>query len=463
MNARTSKKLRRTPNTKPAVSHCCHSEPSAKNPRISLVATRISSQPTEHPSQTVIDLLHQRSGPNSPVYNAHRLLGGRGYPPAQGASPTLVSLAILLAALVNCPTQGAAQTPPAPTSPITTLTTRSTLVLVPALVRDKSGELVFTLKSDDFVLTDDGIPQKLTLEQDTDGLPLALVVDSEGGGAGARELAKYGALSKMLESVVGAVPHKVAIVGFDSSPVLVQDFTPDVDLAASGIRALIADNNGDDGAAILDSLGFSLDLLRKQPPEYRRAILLISETNDHGSKLKLDEALRTISDTNTAIYSIGFSSARDELKHESAKAFGDSTPGPAHGCMSRDPNDPNVNLKQNPAEQAYGCLSLLAPPLRLAKAAILAAFIGFQKNIPETVARLTGGEYFKLTSAKSLDRDLQNISNHIPNRYVLSFQPQSPHPGLHVIELRLPNYAGLAVTARSSYWADTPAPPATPP
>ncbi|MDP9049314.1 MAG: VWA domain-containing protein [Acidobacteriota bacterium] len=366
-----------------------------------------------------------------------------------------LALAVCLpAALAQSPAQP--PTPP-PLSATTTLTTRSTLVLVPALVRDKSGNLIFSLKAEDFTLTDDGVAQKLTLEQDTDGEPLALVVDIEGGGAGARELSKYGALSPMLESVIGAVPHRVAVVGYDSSPVLVQDFTSNIDAASHAVDALIADNNGDDGAATLDSLGFSIDLLRKQPSRYRRAILLIAETNDRGSKLKLVDALRAISDTNTAIYSIGFSSGLSDLKHQSAKALGDSTPGPAHGCMSRDPNDPNVNLKQNPAAQAYDCLGLLAPPLRLAKAAAIAAFDGFQKNIPETVARLTGGEYFKLTNAKSLDRDLGTISNHIHNRYVLSFQPPSPHPGLHALDLRLPNYSGLILTARSSYWAD-PAP-----
>jgi VWFA-related protein len=362
---------------------------------------------------------------------------------------------LALTCLLVLPARSSAQTPP-PASQTPTITSQSTLVLVPALVRNKAGELILTLKADDFALTDNGVPQKLTLEQDTDGEPLALVVDIEGGGAGARELQKYAALSAMLDSVVGDVPHRVAVVGYDSSPVLVQDFTTNIDVAAKAIQALIADDSGDDGAATLDSLGFSIDLLRRQPPEYRRAILLIAESNDRGSKLTLVEALRAISDTNTAIYSIGFSSGLSDFKHQSAKALGDSTPGPAHGCMSRDPNDPNVNLKQNPAEQAYDCLSLLAPPLRLAKAAAIAAFDGMQKNIPETVARLTGGEYFKLTNAKSLDRDLATISNHIPNRYVLSFQPQSPHPGLHVLDLRVPNYSGLVVTARSSYWADVP-------
>ena len=363
-------------------------------------------------------------------------------------------------ARAQTPSTDTASTPEPSPAQASTLTARSTLVLVPALVRNKAGELVYTLKANDFVLTDDGVPQKLTLEQDTGGEPLALVIDLEGGGAGANQLEKYGTLAPMLSSVVGNVPHKVAVVGFDSSPVLVQDFTPDLDSAAHAIHALIDDDNGDDGAAILDSLGFSVDLLRKQPPEYRRAILLLSESNDHGSKLRLDEALRAISDTNTVIYSFGFSTGRDELKTGSAKALSDSTPGPAHGCMSRDPNDPNVNLKENPAEQAFGCLSLLAPPLGIAKAVVIALFDGMQKNIPETVAHLTGGEYFKLGNQKGLEHSLLTISNHIPNRYVLSFQAQSPHTGFHAIELRAPRYAGLKVAARNGYWADSANPPA---
>src|ERR1035437_9967146 len=72
------------------------------------------------------------------------------------------------------------------------------------------------------------------------------------------------------------------------------------------------DNNGDARPPPLDSLGFSIDLLRKQPIQYRRAILLISETNDRGSKLKLDDALRAISDTNTAIYSIAYSTGNTD-------------------------------------------------------------------------------------------------------------------------------------------------------
>jgi VWFA-related protein len=375
-----------------------------------------------------------------------------------------LTLAILPAAFAPTSAQNSVARSP-------TLTSRSTLVQVPALVRDKANKLIYALSANDFVLTDDGVPQNLHLEEDTGSEPLALVVDIESGGPGARELAKCAGLTSMLDSIVGGVRHEVAVVGFDSSPVLVRDFTSDTDAAGRAIQVLVAGKSGDGGAAILDSLGFSIDLLRKQPPQYRRAILLISETLDAGSQLELGEALRAIGDTNTTIYAVAFSSSKNYMKREGPKTFGSGSipwlssktgipPGPAHGCMSRDPSDPQVDLDKNPAKQAYDCLSLLAPPLRLAKIAAVSASDGLRKNVPETVTRLTGGEYFKLTDEASLERSLQTISNHIPNRYILSFQPQSPHPGFHSVVLQVHGYDGLEVSARDGYWAE-PEDPAT--
>lgn len=401
------------------------------------------------------------------------------------------ALAIACITLTTQEPLALAQSPAPEVSQTSLLNAHSNLVLVPALVRNKNGGLIYTLTVNDFVLTDDGVPQKLTLEQDTGGEPLALVVAIEIGGAGTREFEKFRALAPMLESVVGNVPHTIAVVAFDSRSTLVQNFTPDANAAAAAIlnlepgcsREHHMDNCasphavhnlslGDNGAAILDSLGFSVDLLRKQPSGYRRAILLVSETLDRGSHLKLEEALRTISDTNTTIYSIGFSTAKSETAHYAYRelptqssepkgswlSLANHHPNPPNGCMGKDP-DPDLDANPNKLVQAYDCLTQLAPPLALAKMAAIAATDGLRRNIPETVARLTGGEYFKLTNAKSLERGLGTISNHMPNRYVLSFQPQSPHPGLHVIGLQLRNYSNIEVTARRSYWADTEATP----
>jgi VWFA-related protein len=354
-----------------------------------------------------------------------------------------------------------AQGPPgaAPNAPA--LRTQSNVVLVPALVRNGKGDLVFTLKADDFRLTDDGVEQQLRLDEDTGSEPLALVVAAEVGRAGKSKLDSYRNLSGVIGAVVGAVPHRVAVVAFDSTAWLVQDFTPDVDEAGVALNELDA---GDKGAAILDGLKFSVDLLRKQPPNYRRAILLISEMLDRGSQTPMDEALRAISDTNTAIYAVGFPTGKAEAANygfhelpvhkteDGGIALGNAYPNPPHGCMGKDP-DPDAT--QNKAVQAFDCLTQLAPPLALAKMAAIATADSLQRNVPETVAQLTGGEYFKFENGRGLVRSLLTISNHVPNRYVLSFQPLSPHPGFHAVELKLKDHPNLRITARNGYWADS--------
>src|ERR1035441_1653836 len=71
------------------------------------------------------------------------------------------------------------------------LTVRSTLVEVPVLVKTKGRQVVFKLTVDDFLLTDDGVPQDLTLDQDTDSQPLALAIVVETGGGGGPHLLGY--------------------------------------------------------------------------------------------------------------------------------------------------------------------------------------------------------------------------------------------------------------------------------
>jgi VWFA-related protein len=341
-------------------------------------------------------------------------------------------------------------------SQVPAITVRSNVVLVPALVKTKAGEVVFSLTADDFTLTDNGVPQSLELERDTDSEPLALVVIVETGGQGALHLRDYRDLGAVLGAVIGNVPHRVAVIGFDSAPRLELDFTTDADAAAKTIAGLHA---GDQGAAILDALNFGIDLLRKQPPAYRRAVLLLSETIDRNSQTSFENALRAVDDTNTSIYSFAFSSTKAAVGHEASKvplpggtAYTNVPYGPG-GCMSRAPNaDPDAHGRRD--VQALDCASDLLPPLRLVRITFLAAKDGFRRNVPESVAQLTGGEYFAFKDAKTLTRNMISISNDVPNYYVLAFRPQSPHAGLHTLELRLKDRPKLEVTARRAYWVD---------
>jgi len=337
---------------------------------------------------------------------------------------------------------------PAETGP-PTLTVQSTLVLAPVLVKAKGGHVVLGLTGDDFHLTDNGIRQNLALVQDTDSQPLALAIVVETGGAGARHLADYWQLGAELDALAGGVERRVAVIGFDSTPHLLKPFAPNLDGASGELGNL---HEGDQGGAILDGVVFAVEQLRAQPARYRRAILLLSETIDHGSTATLGEALRLISNTNTTMYSFGFSSTTSAVAHEASK-FRSSESGPARGCFSREGADAEYTGHYD--KQVLDCISQLAPPLRLATMAFLTSRNALRANAAEAVAQLTGGEFFQFHDAKGLKKALIAISNDVPNYYVLSFRPKSLTEGLHALHVRILNHPHVVLKSRAEYWIDS--------
>lgn len=294
-----------------------------------------------------------------------------------------------------------------------TLHIRSTLVLVPTLVETKAGEPVFTLGAKDFLLRDNGIEQKISVDAESDKAPISIVVLVQVGGSAAREFDKFQGLPTMVEALAGDTRHRVAVVEFDSQPRLIEDFTNDpegVQTALSAIRP------GDGGAAILDAVWYAVDMLNDQPKENQRVLLLLSETRDHGSRTPIREVIRKIGRSNVVVYSLAFSPARGDL-------FDFSNIG--------------------------GDADLLAP-LRMAIAAL-------RKNSAAAIPRMTGGEYFRFNHGKQLDREMAALANQVHNRYILSFQPTDPAPGLHLLKVGLKASLDARVLARSNYWAANPA------
>ena len=80
--------------------------------------------------------------------------------------------------------------PPEPPKPMpgsqdsgTILRVTTNEVLVPTLVEKRGGGILYGLKQSDFVLEDNGIPQKIHVQEELDTAPVALVVAVEEGGA----------------------------------------------------------------------------------------------------------------------------------------------------------------------------------------------------------------------------------------------------------------------------------------
>ncbi len=315
----------------------------------------------------------------------------------------------------------------------TTLRTTTTLVVVPTLVQTPAKDIVYTLTADDFALTDNGAPQKIKLEP-ASTQPLSLVVLVQIGGAAPREFRYYTHLETMLASLLengpnnGHAPNQVAIVNFDSRPEAASPFTTNV---SEWTGAINQPYPGDSGAAILDGLAYALRLLKAQPANNRRAILLISQPTDSGSKTPLKEILRTTAETNTAIYTLTFSPEKTAIKQAL--------------------NDPHGNPPLNTGNGTYVAYFDLTMPLALVLSTM-------EKNLAANIATLTGGETAAFDKQHSLDDDLATLSTHIRNRYLLTFQPASPKPGLHKLEVRLPQHPELTISARTNYWAAEPEP-----
>jgi VWFA-related protein len=316
----------------------------------------------------------------------------------------------------------------------TTLHTTTTLVVVPTLVQTTGKEPVFSLTAADFLLTDNGVPQKVTLEEETKR-PLSLVVLMQTGGIARGQFESYVNLETMLASLVGGAPNKVSIVNFDSRPEAASSFTSNV---GEWREAIDHPDQGDSGAAIFDGISYALDLLKKEPVSNRRAILLISQERDSGSKTQMKDIVRDLGETNTAIYSITFSAEKTAAK----LAFKEPHVNPPISVV---PSDGSLKAYDDPARPTQGYFKLDVP-LRL-------IFGAMQKNLSAEVANLSGGEAMSFDGRGELEQDMNVLNNHIRNSYMLSFSPTSAEPGLHTIKVQLAHHPEMMVSARTSYWA----------
>ncbi|MGA2651648.1 MAG: VWA domain-containing protein, partial [Terracidiphilus sp.] len=140
------------------------------------------------------------------------------------------------------------------------------------------------------------------------------VVAVEEGGVSALEFDKLAKLGPLLDMFLSDGRSQAALVGFDSKPHLLLDYTRSGEDVSEALKRLQQGNGGD---AILDTVSYAVDLLETQPKEYRRVLLLISEERDHGSKhTKPEQLIQKIGRSDVLVLSVSFSPSRAELLHD---------------------------------------------------------------------------------------------------------------------------------------------------
>ena len=58
------------------------------------------------------------------------------------------------------------------------------------------------------------------------------------------------------------------------------------------------------------------------------------------------------------------------------------------------------------------------------------------------------------TTRKKFEVRMNDFTNHLHSRYLLSFAPKDPRPGLHQLRVHLKDPSKGTVLARTSYWAE---------
>jgi VWFA-related protein len=330
---------------------------------------------------------------------------------------------LLFPMLAGMPTQARAQQlpPVEPPKPMPSaapdsqsLQVTTTEVLVPTLVEKKNGGVIYGLKANDFKVEDDGVPQKIRVQEEMDTAPVALVVAVEQGGASVLEFDKLAHLGPLLELFLAEPKSQVALIGFDSQPHLIDDFTHAQDQVDDDLKHL---EPGDGGAAILDTLAYGVNLLEMQPKEFRRVLLIVSEERDHGSKhTKPVQLIKSIGESDVLVLSVSFSPSRAEFLHDAADSGDDRFLNP---------------------------ISALAMVVK-----------AFKKNVSKEIAEMSGGEYTTFTNDKKFEAKVVEAAAHTRNRYLITFSPSSPKPGLHTITVKTTEDYGARIVARANYWSE---------
>jgi VWFA-related protein len=322
-------------------------------------------------------------------------------------------------------------------------------VSVLATVRDKHGKIVSDLTKDDFQLDEDGRMQTINYFVHESDLPLrlGLLVDtslSQRKVLDQERSASYSFLDKLLRQD----KDSAFVIHFDHEVELLQDFTPSrpqlqaalqklstpqFDGGSSGSNGGGGSGSGNGGGGgggrgrsghgggtlLYDAIFLASDeLMSKQ--QGRKALIILSDGVDRGSKETMAEAIATAQRADTIIYSILFA---DEDENYGGRPGGFGMGG--RGGMGGGRGGGRYPQQERPDG----------------------------KKILEQISRETGGQLFKASKKETLDKIYTEIDEDLRNQYSLAYTPDKGNTvGYHKIHLVVGKQKDLVIQARDGYY-----------
>src|SRR5271156_5121788 len=388
---------------------------------------------------------------------------GNTYKTCNRRKPHLAWLLLLLAGLLasthtaigqNTPT-AAGQNAPTPAVPTTTMKVNVKVVTMAVTVRDKHGAIVPNLTKDEFTLSEDGRPQTIKYFNHDMNLPLnlGLLVDTSMSQRKVLDDERT-ASQHFLDQMLTDAKDKAFLIQFDREVDLLEDLTSDKNKLRAAVDQLGApqfqrgasndDGSGGDsgqgsgghryggGTLLYDSLYLASNEVLKQP-QGRKAIVVLTDGVDRGSKETMNGAIEAAQRADTVIYAIYY---KGEESHSSGGYPGN---GGHHGGMGYPGGGyPGGGYPgggrggQRPQQESHVD----------------------GKKILEQICGQTGGRVFEVTKKETADQIYTTIAEELRSQYMLGYTPdkQSSDSGYHKIALTATK-KDLFVQTREGYYS----------
>jgi VWFA-related protein len=353
-----------------------------------------------------------------------------------------------------------AQTAPDATktaSPATTLSVDVKVVTLPVTVRDRKGEIVTNLTKDDFTLVEDNRPQTIKYFNLDTNLPLTLglLVDTSMSMRNAFDQEKA-ASKTFLNQMLAKPEDKAFLIHFDREVELLQDLTPSKEKLSSALEDLgptqqplssTSDSGDSDsgqrsvhrggGTQLYDAIFLASDELMKKQ-QGRKALVILSDGQDRGSRETLNSAIEAAQRANTVVYAIYF---QGEQQH-------DNNLGPGGGS-----GRPRIGMGGGGFPGGGGWPGGGGGGRGGQRPANEPHIDG--KKILTQIAEQTGGRMYEAKKRENFDQVYTSIAQELRSQYMLGYTPDksSADQSYHKIAL-LAKKKDLIVQTRDGYYAD---------
>jgi VWFA-related protein len=337
-------------------------------------------------------------------------------------------------------------------------------VTLPVTVRDKHGKIVRDLTKDDFTLQEDGRPQTIKYySQDANlALTLGLLVDTSRSQTNVLD-AERNASHSFLDQIMVQEKDKAFLIHFDREVELLQDLTSSREKLQSALdllktpsdRERANDPNDSDnsksgpgsqhgGTQLYDAVYLaSNELMKKQ--QGRKAIIILSDGIDHGSKTFLDGAIESAQRADTFVYSIYFADNRRDERNEGQRqggGRGGGWPGGGGGGGGGWPGGGGGWPGGGGGGRRGGGQRPAEKPRTDGK------------KILERISKETGGRYFEVSKKESVGEIYTSIVEELRTQYRMGFTPDkdSAATGYHHLQLQVKR-KDTTVQTREGYYS----------